>query len=263
MDMFNAPAREYMVMPVRTILDSEQAPSAEEKMASWGISALAVVDATGAMTGVVSRTDLLRAGRLASVNGRRRRALTLPRVPVRELMTGTVEIVARETPLSEIARRMVRHHIHRLYVSDDRRPAGVISTKEMMRAVIDARLLQPLSSILHESVVVVRAQDPLALAIDRMAAAHHVGLAVVEDGWPVGAFTQADALGAREAPPDDRVDHWMDPRVICLPLAMPVFRVAEQAFATRARRVLGVDADGVRGIATGMDFARLVMTGRN
>ena len=82
---------------------------------------------------------------------------------------------------------------------------------------------------------------------------------VVEDGWPVGAFTQADALGAREAPPDDRVDSWMDPRVICLPMATPVFRAAEQALATRARRVIAVDADGMRGILTGTDFARIVM----
>lgn len=75
-----------------------------------------------------------------------------------------------------------------------------------------------------------------------MAAAHHSGLVVVEEGGPVGMFTQADALAARDAPPDDRVDHWLDPRLICVPVATPLFRAAEQAMAARARRVLAVEA---------------------
>jgi hypothetical protein len=41
-------------------------------------------------------------------------------------------------------------------------------------------------------------------------------------------------------------------------MAMPVWRAGEQTVATRARRLLVVDADGPRGVATGMDFARLV-----
>lgn len=80
-----------------------------------------------------------------------------------------------------------------------------------------------------------------------MALAYHSGLIVLEDGWPVGAFTQADALAAREAPPDDRVDHWMDTRIVMLPLAVPAFRAAERVASTRARRLLVVDGGGVRG----------------
>jgi predicted transcriptional regulator len=257
MDTFNTPVREFMISPVRTIMESGRANDAEQAMSAWGISALAVVDRNDAMIGVLSRTDLLRAGRVRSQNGRRRKTLTLPQVAIRELMTPNVQIVAPDMPMSEAARRMVRDHIHRLYVSEDRLAVGVISTKEMMRAVAEARLAAPLSEFMHESIVMIRASDPLALAIDRLNAAHHVGLVVVDDGWPVGAFTQADALGAREAPADDRVDAWMDPRFICLPMATPLFRAAEQALATRARRVLAVDASGMRGILTGTDFARV------
>jgi hypothetical protein len=46
--------------------------------------------------------------------------------------------------------------------------------------------------------------------------------------------------------------------LICIPLAMPAFRAAEQAVATRARRVVVVDGQAMRGILTGMDFTRLV-----
>lgn len=246
-----------MVSPVRTIRETASAVDAERELSRLGVSALPVIDRSESMVGVLSRTDLLRAGRTRFAEGNRR-ALTLPKTTVRELMTATVEVIGPETPLSEAARRMVRQHRHRLYVSEDRRPAGVVSTKEMMLAVSVAKIALPIAEIMHGSLVVVQASDPLSLAIERLTLSHHGGLVVVEDEWPVGMFTQTEALDAREAAPDERVDEWMDPRFICLPMATPVFRAAEQAVATRARRVLAVDGAGLRGIVAGLDFARLV-----
>jgi predicted transcriptional regulator len=191
-------------------------------------------------------------------NGHRRKVITLPDAPVREVMHTTVEVVAKDMPLSEAAHRMVRQHIHRLYVAEDGRALGVVGIKEMMRALLDANARMPIVELMHGSLVVVQAGDPLSLAVDRMIAAHHAGLVVVEDGWPVGFFTQADALAARDAPAEHRVDEWMDPQVICLPERIPVHRAVEQALALRARCVLAVDSEGIRGILTGMDFARLV-----
>jgi CBS domain-containing protein len=250
--------REHMVAPVVVARATDGVAFAEEELAKLGISALPVVDHAGFVVGVLSRTDLLRVGRVRLMNGQRRRVLTLPDASVRELMTSTVEVVSPETSLFEAARRMIRRHIHRLYVCEEQRPVGVIGTKEMMQAVIEQRLAAPIAELIHGSLVVARSGDPLSLAIDRMALAHHSGLVVVEGGWPVGVFTQADALSARDAAPDERVDRWMDPGVICLPLATPAFRAAEQVIATRARRLLAVDAQGVSGILTGVDFARLV-----
>jgi len=248
-----------VLSPVRTVAETESVASVEQELSKLGISALPVVDRAGALVGVISRTDLLEAGRVrVLVNGRRRKALTLPEAPARELMTATVELVAPETPLSEAARRLVRNHIHRLYVSEGRYPLGVLGSKEIMWAVFEAKLATPIAEAMHGPLVVVSAGDPLSLAIDRIALSHHSGLVVVEDGWPVGVLTQADALAAREAAPDDRVDNWMDPRVICLPLAMPLYRAAEQAVATGARRVLAVNGKGVRGILSALDFARVV-----
>src|SRR4051812_19930884 len=146
MEAFSTPVREFMIEPIRTVSELERAVEAEQKMAAWGVSALAVVDSRGAMVGVLSRTDLLKAGRPRSKSRSRRQALMLPEVPVRELMTASVEIVTPETPMSSAARRMVREHIHRLYVSEDRHATGVVSTKEMMRAVAEARVAQPLSA---------------------------------------------------------------------------------------------------------------------
>lgn len=258
MTSFTTDVRTYMSSPVVSVPDGESVRAAEQKLASLGISALAVVDRSGGLIGVLSRTDLLRVGRVRPTNGFRRRVLSLPDVSVREVMAASVEIVTPDTTLAEVARRMVRQHIHRLYVAEDRRPLGVVSTKEMMQAVVDARVALPVSTFMHKSLVVVKASDTLSLALERMALTHHHGLVVIDDGWPVGFFTQADALAAREAPPDEHVEHFMDPRLICVPLAMPIFRAGEQAVATRARRILVLDGAGLAGILSGMDFAQLV-----
>jgi CBS domain-containing protein len=152
---------------------------------------------------------------------------------------------------------MTRQNIHRLYISSDRRPEGVLSTKDLMQAVVDERVSLPVSELMNK-VVTVQASEPLSVAIDRLAQAEQSGLVVVEDDWPVGVFTQEDALAAREAPPEEPVDHFMQPRVICVPVALPAFRAAEQAIAGHSRRVLAVDGTAVRGIVSGMDFARLI-----
>lgn len=98
------------------------------------VSGLPVVDAAGALVGVVSQTDLVRARATeylwANWAGLR----------VRHLMTSPAVTVHRQTPLALAARRMDRHHVHRLVVVDDHddaRPIGVLSTSDLVRAMAD------------------------------------------------------------------------------------------------------------------------------
>ena len=255
----NTTISERMVTPVRTARITQRAAEVERELSTLGISALPIVDDAGKLVGVLSRTDLLRAGQVQGTSvdrdEPRRRALTLPYVSAEQLMTPSVEVVPPYAPLSDAARQMVEQQVHRLYVSEDDKPLGVISTKEMMSAVIDAKLRTPLREVMNAPVVTVDAADPLALALERMNLEHHSSVVVTDDGFPVGVLTQADALAARDVPPDRPVEGWMDPRILCLPLEMPVFRAAQQALATRARCILAVDDKGLCGIVTGMDFA--------
>ena len=259
MSAFSNPVRNYMTTPVQTILDTRSLANASTCLDELGISALGVLDRDGALVGVISRTDLVRAGRMRPTGDQRRHLLSLPNASVREFMTPSVESISPERPLQEAAQRMVSRHVHRLFVSDTaRRPIGVLSTLELMRSVVDARLQRPLSDIMHIAVISVGARQPVSYATDRLTGTERSGVVIAEDGWPVGVFTQADALAARDAPPDDRVDEWMNSRIICLPMGISLARAAEQAVATRARRIVAVDASSLRGIVTAMDFAGAV-----
>lgn len=255
---FDGPVSECMVAPVHTIGAGDPLVVAERRMAELGVSALPVVDANGGLVGVLSRTDLLRVGRMRGDEGRRARALTLPVGTVSETMQPVVEVVARDAPLCAAARRMVRAHIHRVYVVENRRLVGVVSTQEMMRALCAARVQVPIFEIAHSTLVVVESSASISIAIQALVDSHATGVVVVEQNWPIGVFAQSDALIARDAPAEERVDEWMTPHVICLPERITAHRAVAQALATGARWVLTVDADGVRGILTGMDFARLV-----
>lgn len=257
----NAPVTSWMVSPVHSIARTARLEDAARRMRELGISALPVVEGEGdgqRAVGVLSRTDLLQAGRVIVHEGPLRRALTLPDAKVEEHMHADIESVGLDATIEDCARVMCKQRIHRVYVKSGDQVMGVVGTKEMMSAVIQARVRVPLREMLHGSLITVKAEEPLRLAIDRMAAAHHSGLVVLDGEWPVGVFSQAEALAARNAEPDERIDAWMSSSLLCLPLDIPVYRAAEQAHATGVRRVLGVEGNTVQGILSGLDFARIV-----
>jgi CBS domain-containing protein len=127
-----------------------------------------------------------------------------------------------------------------------------------MRAVCDKRLKTPLSEIASGSIVKVKADDPIALAVDRLDLSNKHGLVVVEGSFPVGIFDQACALESRRLPPNTAVEHAMNVRILILPGAMSLSRAAEQALGMNVRRILIQNDRGLTGIVGGLDFARVM-----
>jgi len=258
MSPFDESVTSWMSAPVHTVRDDARLEEVERMLRELGVSGLAVVDATGAPIGVISRTDLLRAGRMRKLDGARKRVLSLPGARVRQHMQTRLETVAPSAPLSDVAHRMVRHHVHRIYVSEDTRLCGVVSTQDVLRAVADSRALVPLADLMTSRLVTVKPEDPVTFAVDRLGDAGVSGLVVLDREWPVGLFGQIEALEARDAGPQEPVEAWMSSLVVSLPMWMPAHRAAAQALATGSRRLLAVDAMQARGLVTGTDFARLV-----
>ena len=111
----------YACRPETPLLD------AARLMAEEDISALVVVDGQGALAGIVSRIDLLRAHAAhADWN----------KYQVRDYMSPNVVTVGPDTTLDQVAATLLGHHIHRVVVvrpeEDEVRPVAVISAADLL-----------------------------------------------------------------------------------------------------------------------------------
>ena len=121
------------------------------------ISGAPVVDARGALLGVVSVTDIARRGTLTESSASEahtfyhqglERALAREEAAgfrvvgdpskVREIMTPMIFSVDATASVEEVADAMIRGRIHRLFVMEDKRLAGVISSLDLLSLIRDS-----------------------------------------------------------------------------------------------------------------------------
>jgi CBS domain-containing protein len=248
---FEMPVTEYMTSPVESIRIGQSLVAANALFSEQGVSALGVVNDAGELKGVVSRTDLLHVA--IFTHGE---TFRVPDRAVEEIMNSPALQLSPHAPVAEAAKLMLKEHVHRIFVTSDGKPEGVISTRDLMRAVREKRIKTPISEIASGSVVKVRADEAIALAVDRLDLSNKHGLVVVEEHFPVGIFDQACALDSRRLPPGTAIENAMNVRILILPAGMSIGRAAEQALGMNVRRILIEDDRGVTGIVGGLDFAR-------
>ena len=250
-----------MTTTVATIGLDAMLPRLARELDEHRVSALPVVDERGAVVGVISRTDLLRVGRAQAGSHRKAAALTLPEKRAGDLVRELARVplvVTSATTLRDAARSMCEHRVHRLFVVDGGKLTGVVSTLDLMTAVCEARIDGPISGIMSAPVFTVKAQQPLSAAIERLEHARVSGLIVVEDDWPIGVFTQVEAMQSRDLPRDTPIEDVFDPSMLCLPVETKIHRAAAQAQRLEVRRVIPCHNREAAGIVTGFDFAKLV-----
>lgn len=115
-----------------TILDDAPLAEVVKTLESHHISGLPVVDAAGALVGVISQTDMLRARTTEYLWA------NWANLHVRHLMSSPALTIEQGQPLSDAARKMERHNVGRLVVvadEDELRPVGVISASDVVRAM--------------------------------------------------------------------------------------------------------------------------------
>jgi CBS domain-containing protein len=141
--MSRQPVTAEVTMPVRDVA---------RLLLEHGISAVPVVDAAGALLGIVSEGDLVRRGNvvrddrqswwlqilaegedlapgfLAYVRSGDRR--------VRDLMTREVVTIDEETPLPDVARLLEEHRVKRVPVLRQGRVVGIVSRADLVRALM-------------------------------------------------------------------------------------------------------------------------------
>jgi CBS domain-containing protein len=113
-----------------------------------GISGAPVVDEVGAILGVVSQTDLVRTRREAPAgvpsyhtefDDARSAGLhieELDRTRVEQIMTPGAISLDEMTPVEKVAKVMIDSHIHRVLITKGDKLAGIVTTMDMMRALI-------------------------------------------------------------------------------------------------------------------------------
>ena len=130
--------RDLMQVAVKTVGSNAPVADAIVTLADGHISALPVVDAAGRMVGVVSSTDILTCE--AEACDCTERESLFEDTSVSEIMTPRPLTVSPDAEVREAAQQMLYAEIHRLFVVDDGRVIGVISTSDIMRAVATGQL---------------------------------------------------------------------------------------------------------------------------
>jgi CBS domain-containing protein len=217
------------------------------------ISGLAVVDGDGELAGVISRSDLIRVSREVDDG---RCALVLPDRVAADVMTRDTKSVSPDAPLARAAKMLADLEVHRVFVVSGDDLAGVIATRDVIEAIRDEGLTTPLGDIMTTSVVTVGVDSSISAALDCMTESRLHGLIVEQGGLPIGLLTMDEVLVAQHWPRTTRIEEWMQPRPLCLPVGMPLHRAAALALAMDQRHIVVMDDLGMVGIVTGVDFAR-------
>ena len=248
-------AADYMRRPVRTVAHDTDLATVFAMLNRFRISGVAVSEesSTGSpVLGVVTRTDLLALPDLPHASDGRTAA---------DIMTKDVIALAADTPVRDIARTMVDQNIHRVFIVGGSRLVGVITPHELIRAIVDARHPTPISEYVTRPVLAVLPEISLRDARAHLQEEGVSGLVVVHDEWPIGVFTQREALAYSRIPGDASLEGLYSPGLVCLSHTTPLHRAATQALAANVKRVLSMNGCEVDGIVSGMDLARAVADG--
>ena len=128
------PVREYASKTLISVLPGTRLAEVDELLLHHDISAVPVVDAEGALQGILSTTDVLREARIdISAPGEVARITPPPRT-ARDLMRRDVITVDEGAPLREAASKMVEHRIHRVVVTP-RSFANLLSKVDQQRSI--------------------------------------------------------------------------------------------------------------------------------
>ncbi len=259
--MWNELVRDYASTSLVTVAPDASLTEVQRIFEQRDISAVPIVDDGGALLGILTTTDLLHVARIEMSSPRALVRVWPPSRLARDVMRSPVITIDERGELREAAEKLVRSRIHRLVVTREDKPVGVLSTRDMMRAILEHHVEDSLSTVITTNILTVDVGDTIDAAVGRLDDGNVHGLVVLEGSWPVGVFTHVEALKARALPPmlrKNRVDRIMSYETICLNVTTPLYRVAGHFFQMNVRRILAVEQRKLVGIVTGFDLARFM-----
>jgi tRNA nucleotidyltransferase (CCA-adding enzyme) len=253
---FEQTVREYMSTPPRSVPEDVLLPEVQAELDRQGISAVTVVDASGRVTGVISRSDLLEAGVVRKSGRWQRPRFDLPGEPVQRRMTRNPLSVSSGASVARAVELLLHERVHRVLVHEGEELVGVFSVRDALCAVADDRVPTPIAQLMTSGVAAVRAVEPVERALERLESAQLHALVVTEGELPIGLFGQPQALAAMRSTTPSRVEDWFDPGLLCLSHELPAHRAAAQALALGTDPVVVLDHGRLAGVLSASDLAR-------
>jgi len=156
----NLTAKDIMNPNILTVREDWSVERAAEFFVENSISGAPVVHDDGELIGVVSLTDIVLHSTLPisesrtdtphdyyvqalgrSYSHQEISSFQIAGEPLRtvgDIMTPVVFKVAENTPVQQVAAAMIRHNIHRIFVTSDEQVVGIIATPDLLRMIRDS-----------------------------------------------------------------------------------------------------------------------------
>jgi CBS domain-containing protein len=129
---------ELMQTEVQAVAPDTSLSDAAMTLADAHISGLPVIGRNGSLVGVISTTDIL--GSEQEVDDQAARRSLFETARVRDLMTPQPVTIAPGASIKEAAQLLLSADVHRLFVVEDGRLVGVLSTTDIVQAVANKGL---------------------------------------------------------------------------------------------------------------------------
>ena len=147
-------AQDIMTSPVVCVAGHEELAAVEQRLVDAHITGLPVVEA-GRLIGIITRSDFVRIPILLKAmdeyvadrqheNGLQQQDRVeftgfrsrLEKLTVTDVMTHEVVTCAAGTAVSDIAEKMLSHHVHRIVVVDGDRPIGIVGSLDLVKLLL-------------------------------------------------------------------------------------------------------------------------------
>jgi CBS domain-containing protein len=158
------------------------------------VHALFVADRDGRPVGVISDMDLMTGEWLSSDP---ESLETMRRMTAADLMSSPVATIEADTGFAKAARHMRKQQIHRLLVTDDGAPVGVISISDFVAGLARRVELkrETVADVMSDAILTCRDKTPVANAARAMTDAGYRSVLVVDRaGRPLGIVSGLDLL---------------------------------------------------------------------
>jgi acetoin utilization protein AcuB len=129
---------DIMQTHLMTVLGTDTIGEAISRLAESHVSGVPVIAERGRLVGVLSNSDILEA--LADKPDPEERERLFDQTTVQEIMTARPQTITSDANIKDAAQRMLYLEVHRLFVEDNGRLVGVVSTTDLVRAMAGQRV---------------------------------------------------------------------------------------------------------------------------